>query len=197
MQYNPKDTYFEKAKREGYRARSIYKLEAIQQAFHILKKGDRVLDLGAAPGSFLQYISRLIGSKGRVVGVDLKEIKPFKAKNIFTVVADVLDEEDLGKKLAKEGAECFNVIVSDMAPNTSGIPFLDGGRSQTLNEQVLKIAEKYLAPDGHMVLKLLPGVNEGELIRPMKQSFKEVRHFRPQATRRTSGEFYLVGLHRK
>ncbi len=195
MKYESKDIYFHKAKQAGYRARSVYKLEAIQERFQLLKPGDRVLDLGAAPGSFLQYIGGIIGPNGLAVGVDLIPIKPFKKKNIFTLIANVMDEADFEKKLAVLRVSRFNVITSDMAPNTSGIRFLDGGRSEELNLCAIRIAQKHLGSGGHLLLKLLPGVNEGVLIKPMKELFRTLRRFRPPAVRKSSGECYLVGLH--
>lgn len=194
--YQSKDKYFEEAKKKGYRARSVFKLEEIQNRFQFMKSGDKVLDLGAAPGSFLKYISEIIGEEGYVVGVDLQEISPFDEANIHTLVADVMDEEDLDSKFSEIGAEVFDVVVSDMAPKTTGIKFMDGGKSMELNQRVIQIAEKYLKIGGHVVLKLLPGVNEGELMKPMKKIFKKVRHMRPKAVRKSSGEFYLVGLER-
>lgn len=194
MQYTPHDKYFDKAKKEGYRARSVYKLQEIQERFRVFRVGDSVLDLGAAPGSFLKYISSQVGASGRVIGADLKPIAPFSEKNIRTVVADVMDDQDLEAKLKSLGAAAFNAIVSDMAPNTSGIRFLDGGRSQELNERVIILARKYLKTGGNLVIKLLPGVEESRLIKPMKECFEKVRHIRPQAVRKTSGEYYLVGL---
>lgn len=195
--YNAQDHYFHKAKKEGYRARSVYKLQSIEERFHLIHPGDRVLDLGAAPGSFLQYIGRIIGPEGLAVGVDLQPIKPFKQKNIVTLVADVMDQEALEQKLKELNLEVFDVITSDMAPSTSGIRFLDGGRSQELNEHVIKIADRWLVPGGHLVMKLLPGVNEGILIKKLKSFFKIVRHSRPSAVRASSGEWYLVAMHRK
>jgi 23S rRNA (uridine2552-2'-O)-methyltransferase len=88
-QYNPKDRYFKKAKDEGYRARSVFKLESVQNRFHIIKPGDKVLDLGAAPGSFLQYISRIIGEQGIAIGIDLQEIKPIGLKNVKIFKGDI------------------------------------------------------------------------------------------------------------
>lgn len=196
MKYQPQDPYFHKAKQAGYRARSVYKLEAIQERFQLLKPGDWVLDLGSAPGSFLQYIGGIIGPGGVAVGIDLIPIKPFKKKNIFTRMVDVTKEADLEASLTSLRATQFNVITSDMAPNTSGIRFVDGGRSEELNLHALRIAQKHLAQGGHLLLKLLPGVNEGVLIKPMKELFRTVRRFRPPAVRKSSGECYLVGLHR-
>ncbi len=196
MKYQPQDHYFQKAKQEGYRARSVYKLEAIQDRFHLLRPGQHVLDLGAAPGSFLQYISKIVGEKGQVIGVDLKPIKPFPEKNIQSFVADILEEMSLEEELTKRGVRKLDVIVSDLAPSTSGIRFLDGGRSKALNERVIGIAEHYLKRGGHLVLKLLPGLNESDLTALMKPLFTQVRHLRPPAVRKSSGEWYLVGLQR-
>lgn len=196
-QYQSKDKYFDEAKKKGYRARSVFKLEEIQERFKLMKKGDKVLDLGAAPGSFLKFISELVGDDGYVVGVDLQEISPFDEPNIHTIVADVMDEANFDAKMSEMGAEVFDAIISDMAPKTIGIKFVDGGKSMELNQRVLRIADKYLKVGGNVLMKLLPGSNEGELIGPLKKIFKKVRHVRPKAVRKSSGEFYLVGLGRK
>lgn len=197
MQYLPQDQYFQKAKKEGYRARSVYKLEAIQERFHLIRLGDSVLDLGAAPGSFLQYAAKLVGPKGKLVGIDLQPIKPFFQKNIHTLVLDVMEEEQLKEAFEVLHIEHFNVILSDLAPSTSGIRFLDSGRSKILNEQVIRIARKFLAPGGHLVLKLLSGVDAGNLKKPMKELFTKVKEFRPPAVRSSSGEEYLIGINRR
>lgn len=188
MKYTPQDKYFHKAKEKGFRARSAFKLEEIQERFHILKPGDRVLDLGAAPGSFLQYAASIIGEKGQAVGIDLQEIKPLKLPNVTTITGDIFNE-----KLFEKRSE-FDVITSDLAPKTSGVKFMDAGRSLDLNLRVLEIAEKYLKKGGHCVMKVLPGFNEGELIGPAKKIFRQVRKYRPRAVRKSSGERYIVCL---
>ena len=190
--FNPQDRYFQKAKQGGYRARSAFKLEGIQQRFRILKAGDRVLDLGAAPGSFLQYISQIIGSKGLVVGVDLKPIKPFKKTNIRTYKGDIFDDELYKKCIQEIDVEKFDVITSDLAPATSGIKSLDAGRSFQLNEQVINIAEKYLKPGGNLVFKAFPGPEHQQLLKKAKTMFKQIKVFKPQAVRKSSCEQYII-----
>lgn len=195
--YESKDRYFNRAKQEGYRARSAYKLEAIQNKFHILKPYDKVLDLGAAPGSFLQYMSKIIGEKGIAIGIDLQEIKPMGLKNVRTYAGDIFDDE-LNKKIVQENnIGKFDIITSDLAPSTSGVKFLDAGRSLDLSLKVLDIAEKYLKKGGFAVIKILPGFNEGDLIGEAKKIFKTVKKFRPEAVRKTSGEKYIICLNRE
>ena len=190
--YQPKDKYFEKAKAEGYRARSVFKLEAIDERFHLLKPGMKVLDLGAAPGSFLQYISQVIGSKGLGVGVDLQVIEALGPGNTVTYQGDIFDEE-LYKKIVQENdVEKFDLITSDLAPKTTGIPFVDGGASLQLNLQVLEVADRYLRKGGGVVMKILSGFNEGDLIGRARKSFKQIKKFRPQAIRKSSAESYII-----
>lgn len=194
--YIVKDKYFEKAKKEGFRARSVYKLEGIQERYKILKSGNIVLDLGAAPGSFLQFISKTVGKKGLAVGVDLLPIKRFKLNNIVTIQADIFEEE-MKKALKAKGFSEFNVITSDLAPKTTGIKSVDAGRSFELSNQVLNIVEQYLKKGGHVVLKLLPGVDQSELLKRIKGLFLHAKVFKPQAVRKTSREVYFIGLRKK
>ena len=195
-QFKVQDRFFKKAKEEGYRARSIYKLEAIQNRFHMLKPGDYVLDLGSAPGSFLQYIATIIGGNGIAVGIDLQEIAPLKRSNIFTYIGDIYDDAIIKKIIHKHDIREFDVVTSDLAPKTSGIKFMDGGRSLELNLQVLNIARKYLRKGGSVVMKILPGFNEGDLISEASQFFRSVKKFRPEAIRKSSGESYIVCIGR-
>lgn len=190
--YQPQDKFFKKAKEQGYRARSAFKLEAIQKRFHLIKPGDRVLDLGAAPGSFLQLIEKIIGPKGLVVGIDLKPIEYLKKPNIKTIVGDILDEN----VYQKFSVDQFDVITSDLAPSTSGIKSVDAGRSFQLNEQVLKVAEKHLKPGGHVVMKAFPGAEHQQLLKKAKGMFKEIKIFKPEAVRKSSREEYVVGIKR-
>lgn len=191
--YQPKDKYFEKAKEKGYRARSVFKLEAIDDRFKLLKPGMKVLDLGAAPGSFLQYISEAIGPKGLTVGIDLQAIEGLGLDNVLTYRGDIFDDELYKKIVQENGVSQFDLITSDLAPKTTGIPFVDGGASLDLSLQVLNVAEDYLKKGGGVVMKILPGFNEGELIGRTKKLFKQVKKFRPEAIRRSSGESYIIG----
>ncbi len=190
--YNPQDKYFQKAKDEGYRARSAYKLDAIQKKFHLISAGDRVLDLGAAPGSFMQLVGRIVGDSGIVIGIDLQSIKPFRKSNMKAYEGDIFDE-NIYEKI---GVFEFDVITSDLAPATTGIKSVDAGKSFQLNEQVLEVAKIHLKKGGHVVMKAFPGENHSELIRLTKKQFKTVKPFVPDAVRKSSREVYIVGINK-
>ncbi len=195
--YQSQDRFFKKAKDEGYRARSVYKLEEIQKRFHLIKSGDRVLDLGAAPGSFMQFIRKIVGKSGLVIGIDLKPIKPFKQSNIKSYAGDIFDDNVYKNILSENDLSEFDVITSDLAPATTGIKSVDAGRSFQLNEQVLKVAEQYLKPGGHVVLKAFPGADYSNLIALAKKQFKQAKLFRPEAVRKSSREVYIIGINKK
>jgi len=194
--YNPQDKFARKAREEGYKARSVYKLEAIQKRFNLLKPGMKVLDLGAAPGSFLQYISQIIGEEGLAIGIDLQKIDDLKLENVKTYQGDIFDKSLLIKIVKENDIQRFNLITSDLAPKTTGIKSVDGNASLELNLQVLEIAKDFLRRGGSLVMKILPGFSEGELIGEARKKFDEVRKYRPQAIRKTSGESYIIALNR-
>jgi len=195
--YNPHDKFFERAKQKGYRARSVFKIQAIDERYHMLKSGMKVLDLGAAPGSFLQYIAEVIGEKGLAIGIDLQTIEDLKLANVKTYQGDIFDEE-LYKKIVQENdLNQFDLITSDLAPKTTGIKSVDGNASLELNLQVLEVAKKYLKRGGGVVMKILPGFNEGDLIGEARKMFSTIKKFRPQAVRKTSSESYIVCLNKK
>jgi len=195
--YIPQDRYFKKAKEQGYRARSVFKLEEIQNNFHLIRPGGKVLDLGAAPGSFMQFIQKIIGDKGLLVGVDLTPITPFKKTNVKTYVGDIFDES-VYQKIAKEtGHSVFDVITSDLAPATSGIKFVDAGRSFDLNSRALEVAKTHLKAGGHLLLKAFPGADHAKLIAEAKKLFQKVHVAKPMAVRNTSREEYIVCLRKK
>ena len=191
-QFNPHDKYFKRAKSEGFRARSAFKLEGIQDKFNILKPGMKVLDLGAAPGSFLQYIATQVGEDGLAIGLDLQKIEAFERPNIKAYTADIYDDERVEEIIKETGVKGFHFVTSDLAPKTTGIPSLDGNASLELNLQVLNIAKKHLRRGGGVVMKILSGFNEGDLIGQARKMFKQVRKFRPQAIRKSSHESYII-----
>lgn len=195
--YLPQDKFFKKAKEQGYRARSVFKLEELQNQYHLIRSGDNVLDLGAAPGSFMQYIRKIIGKDGMIIGLDLTPIMPFSQPNAKAYVGDIFDEKIYDKILKENKVRRFDVITSDLAPATSGIKFVDAGRSFDLNMQVLKVAEQYLRPGGNLVIKAFPGADHGQLIAKARALFEKVHMAKPQAVRNTSREEYLVGLRKK
>ena len=195
--YEAQDRYFKKAKEEGYRARSAFKLQAIDDKFHLLKSGMRVLDLGAAPGSFLQYISGKVGEKGLAIGIDLQKIENLGLQNVATYQGDIFDN-DLYKKVVQEnGLDKFDLITSDLAPKTTGISFVDGGASLDLNLQVLEVAREWLKKKGSAVIKILPGFDEGKLLGPLRKIFVQVKKYRPEAIRKSSGESYIICINKR
>lgn len=193
MTFNPRDRFFLKAKKENFVARSIYKLEEIDQKFKIFKPGQKVLDLGAAPGSWSQYISPKIGPQGKLLGIDLKPIE-LKFANAEFIQGNAL-EYDWSSKL--ENYKGFDVIVSDMAPSTTGIKFTDQTRSFELCEMALNLALKELKPKGHFVCKLFHSADFGLLKKTLVKNFTRFETLKPESTRSISKEIFLVGLQRK
>ena len=196
MAYNPKDSYFLKAKKEGFAARSIYKLEEINQRFHIIKANDVVLDLGAAPGSWSQYASKLVGPHGKVIGIDLTEIK-IKLPNSLFIQADFRDVHLTDLLLAEGIKRPIGVVLSDMAPKTSGIRQADQARSLELCELALDAARSHLASGGHFVCKLFHSNEFGSLRDAIKKVFQKIEAVKPDSTRSQSKEIFLVGINKK
>lgn len=199
--FNPKDHYFEKAKAQGFKARSIFKLEEIDSSLRIIKPESIVLDLGCAPGSWLQYVAKHLGKKGAALGVDLTPVPEKFHERIKTVADDCfkLTKEKIAEHL-KELVTDFNgfdVVLSDMAPKTSGIKHVDQVRSLGLAMQALSIAEELLKPGGHVVIKVFAGGEVNEMVQKMKTLFKTVKQMRPKSIRTISKEFYVVGIHKK
>ena len=185
--FKVQDPYFKKAKAEGYRARSAFKLIEIDQKFRIFKKGQSVLDLGAAPGSWLQVIQKKVGNQSNIVGIDLQEIKSL-GDNVALYQADIFSEvvEDLliGEK--------FDVITSDLAPRTSGVKDIDQWKSIELNQEVVELAKKHLKPKGTIILKVFIGADFQDFVKELKTTFKKVNNFKPKACRDRSFETYLI-----
>ncbi len=190
--FTPNDAYARKARSEGYLARSAYKLKTIVEKFGLLKPGDRVLDLGAAPGSWLQVASELVGTSGRVVGVDLSPVA-FRAKNVTTIQRDILDPE---LEAALSPYAPFDVILSDAAPNTSGIKDRDQALSEELVLRVLALAETHLTPGGALVAKLFQSSETKNVMERARQMFKQAHLYKPKASRERSFETYLIGLNK-
>lgn len=196
MSYNPRDHYFRKAKQENFAARSIFKLEEIDQKFKMFKPGQVVLDLGASPGSWSQYASKMAGEKGRVLGVDLSPVT-VKLKNAVFIQADLRDL-NLEEIFKEHGfVPPFDIVMSDMAPKTTGIRMTDQARSMELCELALDVARRFLKKDGHFVCKLFHSDDFGKLRDEMKKTFVKVEAVKPDSTRKISKEIFLVGLIKK
>lgn len=183
------DRYFKQAKSEGYVARSAYKLLEIQQRFELIRPGDRVLDLGCAPGSWLQVASELIGDRGTLVGIDLKPVRLPPGVECTTLVGDI-ERTDTGMLLEAAGGP-FDVVLSDMAPNTSGHG--DDLLSAHLCRAVLGVAISVLRPGGRMAMKILEGAEYTEVLRETKAVFRSAKGLKPKATRDVSREMFIVG----
>jgi 23S rRNA (uridine2552-2'-O)-methyltransferase len=191
-----RDAFFLKAKNEGYRARSAYKLLEIQKKFRVIKRGDRVLDLGCSPGSFIQVIREIIGEKGFVLGIDLLDTERFYAKNVLTIKADVKDVTmDMIKKIC--GIECFNVITSDISPNICGINEVDEANRKEVYEAIKKIVRTGLKKGGNFVMKSFFTESFVSVKKDLEIMFEEVFIFKPQASRKRSSEVYIVCLKRR
>lgn len=194
--YTPKDYYFRKAKEEGLRARSAFKIDEIARRFAIFKKGQTVIDLGAAPGGFLQIILNEVGPTGQVVGVDLAAIKPLGRPNVKTAVMDVL-ADDFPAALEALHPGPVDVVVSDLAPKTTGIKDVDEARSLRLAGIALDVARVRGKQGGHFIAKLFMGADFEQFRADVRALFGEVKVVRPEATRGASMEIYLVGLKKR
>jgi 23S rRNA (uridine2552-2'-O)-methyltransferase len=192
--YQPKDRFFKKAKEEGLRARSAFKLEELLHKVGARGlRGGNVLDLGAAPGGWLQIFSRIVGPQGLVVGLDLVPIAPL-APNVKTLVGDIHDPTMLAQlqALAPGG---FGAVTSDMAPKTTGIAATDCARSLELVELAFAMAGKMLRPGGTFLAKAFMGPDLDPFVKAQLQpAFEKLQRVRPEATREGSREIYLCGV---
>lgn len=196
MGYNPKDHFFKKAKEQNYAARSVFKLEEIDQKYKILRPGQKVLDLGCAPGSWSQYVGQKVGASGRVLGVDLSPVTAKVPNGVF-IQADLRDLH-LTELFREHGfTEPFDLVVSDMAPKTTGIRVTDQARSMELCELALDVARRFLKKDGHFVCKLFHSDDFTQLREQIKKTFDRFEAMRPDSTRKISKEIFLIGLKHK
>ncbi|MFW6437018.1 MAG: 23S rRNA (uridine(2552)-2'-O)-methyltransferase [Halococcoides sp.] len=188
-----KDDYYNRAKQEGYRARSAYKLQQLDETADLLGEGRTVVDLGAAPGGWLQVAAERVGSDGRVVGVDRQSIDDLEDPDapVETIRGDLTDEATIDRVVDAVGEA--NVVVSDMAPDMSGEYDLDHARSVHLVRQAFAVASEILAPGGDFVAKVFDGRDLDDLIGDIEADFEYVREVRPDASRDSSSELYLVG----
>ena len=195
MTYNPKDHFFKKAKEQNFAARSVFKLEEIDQKFRLLNGVKSVLDLGAAPGSWSQYCAKKMPT-GQILGVDLTKIEISLANATF-VQADLRDL-NLQQTFEEVGIRPpFDLVISDMAPKTTGIRMTDQARSVELVELALDIADRFLKPQGHFVAKLFHCDDFNKIRDQMKKSYQRFEALKPESTRKISKEIFLIGLKKK
>ena len=187
------DHFFKKAKADNYPARSVYKLKEMDKKFKLLSPGQNVLDLGAAPGSWTLYLATGVGAQGQVLAVDLQLPRVTFPEQVSFVQGDVFDDASPAGQKIRDKAP-FDLVVSDMAPKTTGIKFTDQARSFNLAMEALDIARLSLKLNGGFVVKILEGPDIQELQKEMKKSFHKVKHFKPRSSRAESREIFLLGL---
>ena len=176
-----------RAKEEGYPARSVYKLQEIDKKYNLIKRGDRVLDLGCAPGSWLLYLSKKVGDKGGAVGIDIEDIKIPLKDNIVFVKKDVMALEDK----YFEGQH-YDAVVSDFAPSTSGMMDTDAERSLELCQRAFEIVTMVLDSGKNFLCKIFEGESTNDFFKKISSSFRFAKRFRPKAVRKGSREIYIV-----
>lgn len=190
--YERKDRFYIKAKASGRASRASYKLEQIEQKYKVIKRGDRIVDLGASPGGWLEVASKMVGDKGKIFGIDLLPLKIREYPNVSFIQTDVCGSEIVG--VIKEELGEVDVVMSDMAPSTSGIKFKDSYLSYELALSALNIAKRVLNVGGNFIVKIFPGDEFQNFKNELVQHFEKVSQYRPEATRKTSIEVYLVGI---
>ena len=186
-----REHFYKEAKKKGYRARSAFKLLQIQKKFNLIKKGDFVVDLGAAPGGWSQVTKDLVGPDGNVIGIDLLHIEPLDG--VVFLKGDMTKDESLQTILNAAGNQKVDVILSDMSPNISGNYSIDQARSVFLCEKALKTTKILLKNDGVFVCKVFEGEDLKDFLTKVKRIFKVVKHFSPEASRKSSSEVYIIG----
>jgi len=193
MNFKVKDYYYKKAKSEKFLARSVYKLEEIDQKYKIFKNAKQVLDLGYAPGAWCQYSLQKSQKGTNVVGIDIKDINlnlSSMHKNLTLLKKDIFDCDDI---TFFDVEKQFDIVLSDMAPNTTGIKMVDQQGSLELVEKVFNILDLVLEANGSMVIKVFDSQDAQKYIKSQKSLFKNYNLFKPKATRDISKEFYVIG----
>jgi len=200
FKFNFQDHYFKQAKKEGYKARSVFKLEEIQNKFHIFdKKTKVVMDIGCAPGSRIQYAVNVMKKNNisdyKILGIDIQDVN-LNLPGVTTYKADIQDVDHIQKILAENNIEKVDMIQSDMAPNTMGVRDVDAMRLFELLEYVKPIIKNLLKPDGKFVIKLFMGPGFEEFVKEMKMEFggKNIKMLKPQSTRKESKEIYIIKI---
>ena len=192
MQDHVSDPYVQMAQKDGYRARAAYKLIELDERDHLIKPGMVVVDLGAAPGSWCQVAVKKIGTHGRIIALDLLPIHPMP--RVEFIQGDFREDSVLAQLEEMLGGRQIGLVMSDMAPNISGVGISDQARSMYLAELALDFAEKHLAPGGSFVVKIFQGVGFEDYVKLARGHFEKVVTRKPKASRDRSSEQYLVGL---
>jgi 23S rRNA (uridine2552-2'-O)-methyltransferase len=188
------DAYRRQARSEGFVSRAVYKLQAIDRKYRLFRRGQRVLDLGCSPGSWLQYLAGCVGPEGLVVGVDLDAPQVPLVHPLYFLPGDL---KSLDFEAIRAQSHYFDVVVSDMAPKTSGIKGVDQQRSLELAERAWEAAQELLAPGGHFLVKIFEGPDSETLAASLKKAFRQCHRIKPAGSRPASKEYYLLGLDKR
>ncbi len=190
--YKRKDGFYRQAKLKGYRSRAAFKLKQLDQDYHLIKQGDRVVDLGCAPGGWMQVAQELVGEQGFVLGIDMIPIENLGGKNIAFLQGDIRDDwiaEAIRDKLGGPA----DLVMSDLSPNLTGIKHADHHHSVQLSRDAFRLAKVILKRRGSFLVKIFLGPKFDSFKKEMEASFETVKSTRPEATRKASRELYLIG----
>ena len=196
IQDRKRDYYYKKAKLEKYRSRAAYKLFEAIRKYHFIEFGDVVVDLGAAPGGWIQAARKTVGKKGFVLGVDLKHIEPFPQAYVRTIVSDI-KEEDAVYQILEMLPRKADAVISDASSNISGIWEVDHARQIDLAQRALEIAFDTLRPSGNFFVKVFQGDMLDDFLRNVQRCFETVVVVKPKASRAKSSEIFILGTHLK
>jgi len=196
IQDRKRDYYYKKAKAENYRSRATYKLSQTLKKYPFIRRGDIVVDLGAAPGGWIQAARKIAGKTGFVLGVDLRPIAPFPQEYVRTIVADFTEPATL-QQIMDFLPKKANVVLSDASPNISGIWEVDNARQIDLASQALKIALNVLRPSGNFFVKVFEGEMLADFVKTVKKHFEVVKVIKPKASRSKSSEMFLLAMNLK
>jgi len=191
-----RDFYYRKAKEEQYRSRAAYKILQAVKKYDFIGSDDVVVDLGAAPGGWMQASREIVGEGGFVLGVDIREIQPLNQPNVYSIVGDIMDSDTL-KRIKALLPRPANAVISDAAPNVSGVWELDHARQIELAQTSLRIAIQVLSPGGNFFVKVFQGELLDDFLKEVKTYFSSVKLIKPKASRTKSAEIYFVGLNYK
>jgi 23S rRNA (uridine2552-2'-O)-methyltransferase len=188
------DHYTRKARKENFPARSVYKLQEIQEKYRLIQKGDRVLDLGCSPGSWLQYTATLVGLHGRIVGIDKKTVSLQLPSHVTVHTGDIFSIQSV---MGEEMIHPYDVVLSDMAPDTTGNKSVDAARSFALCEAAFDIARHYLKSGGSFVCKIFQGEDFKPFADLIQKEFHKSKIYKPKSCRKASKEIYIIGIDKK
>ena len=190
-----KDGYWRMAKKEGYRSRASYKLIQLNKKFRLIKKSNYVLDIGCAPGGWMQVARQIVGENGYVLGVDIQKIELFHEENVEFLQKDITDADLI--PMIKERVTAFDVVISDISPNITGIWDVDHFRSVELSERALHLAVELLCVHGNFLVKVFQGESTQEFFEKLNCHFAYTKISTPKASRKSSAEVYIIGKNKR